>query len=413
MTETTLPGGSAPGDTVALTYSGAGNDYFRILWRGTLLSLITLGIYRFWMMTELRRHLWMNTGVGRDRLEYTGSGIELFFGFLFAIAILAPFYVLYFVAGIEATRYKAFLSFPLIVVFILFAEFAIYRARRYRLTRTTWRGIRFWMSGSGVRYMLISVGWMILVGLTLGLLLPWREAALERYKMSNTLYGDLRGSFVGRPWDFFKRGVWIWALPFGAAVLLVGFSAASLAAKGGPHGLGSFSFFHLLAVIILIASPFLVPAYRRIEMRWWIEGLRLGEVRFQADPDAIRFAGLYWSMIGSILLAFVAFGVVILIGFISLKSAGILPTAGANTEAGFLHSGAGWVSIALVILAYVALILTIGIINRWFMQRGFWKIVTNGSRVENLGAADHVKAMGQPSNALGEGLMALLDVSGF
>ena len=33
--------------------------------------------------------------------------------------------------------------------FFMFGQFAVYRARRYRLTRTIWRGLRFWMTGSG------------------------------------------------------------------------------------------------------------------------------------------------------------------------------------------------------------------------------------------------------------------------
>jgi hypothetical protein len=44
------------------------------------------------------------------------------------------------------------------------------------------------------------------------LILPWRAAALERYKMRHSHYGDLQGSFEGRGWEFFKRGWWLWLL---------------------------------------------------------------------------------------------------------------------------------------------------------------------------------------------------------
>ena len=63
-----------------------------------------------------------------------------------------PIYLAYFLVGLEAERFKAFASFPLIAFFYLFGQFAIYRARRYRLTRTVWRGVRFWMNGSGWAY---------------------------------------------------------------------------------------------------------------------------------------------------------------------------------------------------------------------------------------------------------------------
>ena len=81
--------------------------------------------------------------------------------------------------------------------FYLFTQFAVYRARRYRLTRTIWRGVRFWMTGSGWAYAFRAFAWSILVGLTLGLAMPWQRASLERYKMRHTYYGDLQGSFRG------------------------------------------------------------------------------------------------------------------------------------------------------------------------------------------------------------------------
>ena len=77
----------------------------------------------------------------------------------------------------------------------MFGQFAIYRARRYRLTRTVWRGVRFWMSGSGWAYAGRSLLWGLGTVVTLGLLLPWREAALERYKMRHSYYGDLQGGY--------------------------------------------------------------------------------------------------------------------------------------------------------------------------------------------------------------------------
>ena len=131
--------------------------------RGALLELVTLGFYRFWLATDMRRHLWSNTAVGGDAAEYTGTAKELLIGFLFALAILAPIYLVYFLIGLEAERLQAFASVPLGLFFYLFAQFAIYRARRYRLTRTVWRGVRFWMTGSGVSYAWRAGLWGLLV----------------------------------------------------------------------------------------------------------------------------------------------------------------------------------------------------------------------------------------------------------
>src|ERR1700688_4681821 len=193
----------------ALTsFSGDRVEFRRLVTRGALLELVTVGFYRFWLATDIRRHLWSHTTVDDDAFEYTGRARELLIGFLFALAILVPIYLAYFLVGLEVERFKAFASIPLFLFFYLFGQFAIYRARGYRLTRAVWRGVRFWMDGSGWAYAGWSLLWGIGTALTLGLLLPWREAALERYKMSHSYYGELQGSFEGNGWEFFKRGWW-------------------------------------------------------------------------------------------------------------------------------------------------------------------------------------------------------------
>src|ERR1700738_205877 len=210
---------------VAVSFSGARGEFFRLLRRGAGLELVAVGFYRFWLATDMRRHLWSNTQIDGDAAEYTGRAKELLIGFLFALAILMPVYLAYFLAGLEAERYRAFASFPLVAFFYVFGQFAIYRARRYRLTRTVWRGVRFWMSGSGWAYAGRATLWGLLTAVTLGLALPWREAALERYKMRHSWYGDLQGSFEGQGWEFFKRGWWLWLL---APVAIVVFSAGAV-----------------------------------------------------------------------------------------------------------------------------------------------------------------------------------------
>ena len=130
--------------------------------------------------------------------EYTGTAKELLIGFLFALAILVPVYLLYFLIGIEAERAKALASIPLVLFFYAFGQFAIFRARRYRATHTVWRGARLWMSGSGWAYSWRACLWSLLVLLTLGLALPWRESALECYKMRHLHYGAILKPWAGR-----------------------------------------------------------------------------------------------------------------------------------------------------------------------------------------------------------------------
>src|ERR1700754_131582 len=98
-----------------VVFSGVRGDFRRLVLRGALLELITLGFYRFWLPTHMRRHLWSHTSAGGDALEYTGTGRELLIGFLFALAILMPIYVVYFLIGLEAERLQALASIPLVL----------------------------------------------------------------------------------------------------------------------------------------------------------------------------------------------------------------------------------------------------------------------------------------------------------
>src|ERR1700761_8252559 len=267
MNQMVMPPQPAPPPPLPLAFSGDRSEFRALVTRGAALELVTVGFSRFWLATDIRRHLWSNTVIDGDAAEYTGRARELLIGFLIAMAIIVPIYLAYFIAGIEAERFKAFASLPLVLFFYVFGQFAIYRARRYRLTRTVWRGVRFWMTGSGWKYALMSALWGIAVSLTLGLLMPWREAALERYKMRHTFYGDLQGSFEGRGWEFFKRGWWLWLLaPF--------------------------------SLYLFPAAPFVYAAYKAVEWRWWLSGIRIGEVRLESTMRKSALIGLYWKVVG-------------------------------------------------------------------------------------------------------------------
>ena len=81
---------AAPG---AVAFLGREGAYWRLRIKGAALVVVTLGIYRFWLSTDVRRYLWSNTEIAGDTLEYNGLATELLVGFLFAVAILVPLYM--------------------------------------------------------------------------------------------------------------------------------------------------------------------------------------------------------------------------------------------------------------------------------------------------------------------------------
>jgi len=97
-----------------VAFSGSRSEFFDLVKRGAGLEFVTLGFYRFWLITDIRRHLWTNTQIEGDGAEYTGRAKELLIGFLIALAILVPVYLAYFLVGLEAERLQALASLPLV-----------------------------------------------------------------------------------------------------------------------------------------------------------------------------------------------------------------------------------------------------------------------------------------------------------
>jgi uncharacterized membrane protein YjgN (DUF898 family) len=362
-----------------VAFSGSRGEFFDLAKRGAALELVTLGFYRFWLLTDIRRHLWSNTLVDGDAAEYTGRGKELLIGFLVALAILVPVYLGYFLIGLEAEHYQAFASIPLIAFFYLFGQFAMFRARRYRMTRTVWRGVRFWMTGSGWIYALQASLWGLLMILTVGLILPWRAAALERYKMRHSHYGDLQGSFEGRGWEFFKRGWWLWLLT--------------------P-----------IAIYISPIAPFVYAGYKAIEWRWWLSGIRFGGVRLESSLPKSALIGLYWKVIGWMALLGLVFAV-----YLGLCAVLVASMSGEGlTE--FFKTPELMRSIPLLVLGglgYLVMALAMNVVMRVYLTRDLWVTVLGSVNIIGIEAAANVAARGDLANALGEGFADGLDVGGF
>jgi uncharacterized membrane protein YjgN (DUF898 family) len=367
-----------PPPPLPVSFTGNRKEFFQLVARGAGLELVTLGFYRFWLVTDIRRHLWSNTVIDGDAAEYTGRGKELLIGFLIALAILVPIYLGYFLITIEAERWQGFASLPLVASFYVFGQFAIYRARRYRLTRTVWRGVRFWMDGSGWAYAARATLWGLFAIVTLGIALPWRQAALERYKMRHSWYGDLQGKFEGQGWAFFKKIWWLWPVT--------------------P-----------IAIIFFPLAPFLYAYYKAVEWRWWLSGIRLGGVSLESTLAADALQDLYWKVIGWSMLLSTVFGAIIGTAGVLVAKTGAAVSEPAGPDA-LMQS----IPLMVVtVVGYLALALGFSVVSRLYLSRDLWVRVLASLHVSGLEAAANVSAKGDLASALGEGIADGLDVAGF
>src|SRR3954451_6355534 len=281
-------------------FVGDKGAFWRLNLRGALLLMVTLGTYRFWLNTDIRRFLWSNTVLADESFEYTGTARELLLGFLFAIAVLVPINAALFAASLNLGVLGQLSSVIAFVLLAVLGRFAFYRARRYRLTRTIYRGVRFHQGGSGWRYAACALFWWAMIALTFGLAYPFAQSRLERFKMRYTFFGDLPGRFVGSGWGLFFRGIVMWLIvvgPFlgGLWVLAVGIDWGALAAatqdsnstaadllgrisSGSPDlGVKIGIAFGALGWAMLMALM-LYPVFQAMVLRWWASGLRFGDL---------------------------------------------------------------------------------------------------------------------------------------
>lgn len=386
------PGAPPPIDAAA-SFRGDPGAFLRILVRGALLQLPTFGFYRFWLITDMRRHLWANTRLGEDGFAYTGTAKELLVGFLIATAVLVPVYALYAIAGLVAETWAAFASVPLVLVFWVFGHFALYRARAYKASRTQYRGLRLWMDGSGLAYAGRAMAWDLAVVLTLGLAYPWRAASLERYKMCHTRFGMLQGGFSGTGAVLFRRGMLYWL----AGLAIVGLVFVStLAGRGDlPAAL-------MAALGVAVPSGLvLYPLLMAVRLRWQIEGTHFGALGFQSrlGPGTV-----FWIYLKA---ALIVFGFFLAGGIV----AGLLMAVFGGALSGPATGG----TVALfgvIALLYLALILGFGVLKRFYVDRAVWSEIANTTTASGVGVLDTVAAAGDRAGSLGEGFADALDVSG-
>lgn len=278
-----------------VAYRGDPAKLFPLALGTGVLGVVTLGIYRFWAKARIRRHVWAQVKVGDDAMEFTGTGLEMFLGFLMAVVVLAVYLaviqLLLFAVGIRfvfdpqtemeeiAQGISVALSFLAILPLMLFAA---YRARRYKLLRTRFRGIRFAMENAAGGYMLRGLFYLLLTVVSLGLLWPLMTYRLEAYMTERTWYGTAR---------FRQAGQWTGLYPaYGHVVAgIVVLMLSGLLGLGAGGGLPAF----LTAIgVIWVAIGLLL--YRVRAFAYLMAAKQMdGGLGFRAEPRARRVLWLY------------------------------------------------------------------------------------------------------------------------
>lgn len=190
---------AVPTDRPALVYDGKASEILILFLTNVVLNILTLGFYRFWGKTRIRRYIWSHMRVGDDRFEYCGTGLEIFVSFMIILVVFyAPFIGLvtwmtvdppYDTPQANIIMLNLVFLVGFLIIFFLYYV-AIFAAYRYRVSRTIWRGLRGNMWGSPWIYGCIGAGLGMLNVLSLGWTKPWVDAVVFRYRMQRAGMGD-------------------------------------------------------------------------------------------------------------------------------------------------------------------------------------------------------------------------------
>ena len=384
------PGGPGAAEIVRPSFIHEGTPLFWLALGQAALTVLTLGIYRFWMITRLRRHYWSAIRVLGDPFEYTGTGLEKLVGFLVAVIILAVYLSLVNLALVFAGLYSTddviglqialnlsvLASLPLIY-------FATYRAMRYMMARTRWRGIRFGMEQAAWSYSGRAVLLSLLTAVTLGALYPLQHFRLTKFMTDRTWFGNLKFHQNGK-WTGLM-GYWAWVylsilLTIGAFAAIVMFPEDPVVA-GGAALIASFSY---LAVFVAMLR------YRVAAFRYMWANRTLGDTRFHNDVDTGEVIGI--TIAGSMGVGIAAFFVallVMLIGAIAwIALVGLDGMEQIASQMGEQKAGgeAAWPMLVIVALGYLSAIPAAIAFTQIFLTRPILRRQAVGMQIANAAA---------------------------
>lgn len=94
-------------NNVRLSFHGKTTEFAKIFYLDLILSILTLGVYGFWMKAHIQQYYWSRTRAGKLEFDYDGKGFELFKIAFITILLFVPTLSIYTSWGIaKMTNYN-------------------------------------------------------------------------------------------------------------------------------------------------------------------------------------------------------------------------------------------------------------------------------------------------------------------
>lgn len=202
----TFPPIQSPPAQEPLRFTGSGSEYFRIWIVNLALTYLTLGIYSPWAKVRRMQYLYRNTLLAGSGFDYHGKPIAILKGRAIAVGMILLYQGLTLVSPTAAGIVG--LAIGLVMPWLLLRSLA------FRLTNTSWRGLRFRFEGTAGGAYRVFLLWPFLASITLGLLAPAAHHAMKQWQHSESAFGRTRFAFAASTGAFYR----VWLMTAGLAV---------------------------------------------------------------------------------------------------------------------------------------------------------------------------------------------------
>jgi uncharacterized membrane protein YjgN (DUF898 family) len=193
---------AATAQNYQLEFKGQGSAFFGILIVNWILTVLTLGFYYPWARAKQLQYIYSHTTLNNESFYFSGTGAEIFKGFIKLIGMYLLFLVGY-------SLFVSYAESPILAIILLYLcmiaiiPLILHGSLRYRMSRTSYRGIRFGYRGDRKELMVQFFRDILLTIVTLGIYSAWFSMNLRSYTHRHIRFGNVEFSNEARGGEYF------------------------------------------------------------------------------------------------------------------------------------------------------------------------------------------------------------------
>lgn len=240
-----------------IEFTASGSEYFRIWIVNMLLILLTLGLYLPWAKVRKLKYFYSNTWLDGHALDFHGEPRKMLRGTLLVGVFLAVYS--------QAGHVSPWAALVAAIAFVAVWPLLFRASMRFRLSNTSWRGMRFRFTGDAagayaamlpplamflIPFSIIGVAadgmtekaagdfvgrFAALTLLAFLAAFPYFFWQIKRYQHGNYAYGQMKAELratVGGFYGVFLKTLGVALLPVAAAGAVIGLMVAAGMGKG-------------------------------------------------------------------------------------------------------------------------------------------------------------------------------------